>query len=91
MARMVGVKNEVNAQLLILAIEFRVSILMTDQCCADDTLDGKYTEVIPGTVVRQVACSSKLVSGAKPFVVTIHQSSMIIDDIQTAVGLMTAV
>ena len=89
-ARMVGVEHQLDALALVLAVQFRVPVVVTDEYTAAYALDGKDAEMASRTVVRQVVGGLGPVARAEHLVVAIHKFTSIVDDVETAVRFVRA-
>mgnify|MGYP002806175202 CR=1 FL=1 len=79
----VGMKQQLNATVFLLTIEFIVAIVMTDQCTAANCLDIEYAKVTGGSVMDQIT------GGAEHLVVAINDSAAIVDHIEAVMRLVT--
>ncbi len=66
-----GVEDELDAVLLVLAVQLGVAVVIADQCAAVDAVDVPGAEVAARAVVREVTGSPVGVDGADPFVVSL--------------------
>ncbi len=85
---MEGVEKNLNPQSFIFAKQLGVSVVVTDQQSAMDSIYFEDTKVASRTIVRQVAICSFAVACTEHLVVTINDLAHAVDDVKAIVGLV---
>ncbi len=88
--RMIRMKHQLNIPFLVLAIQFRISIIMADERAANDTFYSKYAEVIARAIVSEISGLAQFVSCAKHLVVTVDNIAVSIDDVEAVMRFVVA-
>ena len=87
---MVGMKNQIDASLFVFTIEFRISVLMANQCTTSNAIQIENGKMISRAVMREIADLAIVVSSAEHFVVSVDEFSVVINDVKTVVRLVAS-
>lgn len=85
MAGVIGVKHELNASALVFTVEFRIPVIVANQCATPNSPDLKNTEMASRAVIRQVASLFGCIACAEHFVVAVDYFAGIVDNVKTIV------
>ena len=86
--QMERVEHQLHPPLFVLPIELRIAIIVTDQHTALDPLDVEGGEMVARTVVFQIEPFAVGSRTAEPLVVSVHNFSPAVDDVETVVRLV---
>jgi len=90
MASMVGVEHQLDAPAFVCTVQCWIPIIVAKQRSAPHALYRKDAEVVVWTIVGQIDGLFSAVSGAEPLVVAIDELTVIVDDIEAIVRLVSA-
>lgn len=84
---MEAMEDQVHAVSLVLAVEFWIAVVVTDEHAATDTCEVPHAQMLARRVVREISGAAVGITGAEPLVIPIDDLTGTADDIDAVVRL----